>query len=137
MKKLLELIGGKDKGVCPAVPADSKAYSQSGQQSILPLAYIIRLAWGDPGDITGAVWAAGYRKPEKSAEEAALLAIDLIGEYHMNDVPCEHWPTTYEHVLSGELNRIVFEAEYLDNSNAVRVARAIIDAGYRKVITHG
>ncbi|HHG9944768.1 TPA: hypothetical protein ACPZLR_002590 [Yersinia enterocolitica] len=137
MKKLPELICGKDKGVCPAVPANSKACGQSGQPSILPLAYIIRLAWGDPGDITGAVWAAGYRKPAKTAEEAALLAIDLIGEYHMNDVPCEHWPTTYDHVLSGELNRIIFEAEWPDDSKPVSVAKAIISAGYRKVGANG
>ncbi|CQH54782.1 hypothetical protein [Yersinia frederiksenii] len=137
MKKLLELIGGKDKGVVAPVPTNSKACSQSGQQSILPLAYIIRLAWGDPGDITGAVWAAGYRKPDKSAEEAALLAIDLISEYHGNDIPCGYWPTTYDSVLEGELNRVVFEAVYPDSSNSVSAARAIIDAGYRKVGTNG
>ncbi|HDL6897165.1 TPA: hypothetical protein PXM15_004372 [Yersinia enterocolitica] len=138
MKKSLELIGGKDKGVVAPVPANSKACCQSGQQSILPLAYIIRLAWGDPGDITGAVWAADYRKPEKSAEEAALLTLDLItNDYHGNDIPCEYWPTTYDHVLSGELNLVVFEAVYLDNSNSVSVARAIIDAGYSKGATNG
>ncbi|WP_432322000.1 hypothetical protein [Yersinia enterocolitica] len=133
MKKSLELISGKYKGVVAPAPANSNACSQSGQPSILPLAYIVRLAWGDPGDITGAVWAAGYRKPDKSAEEAALLTLDLItNDYHGNDIPCWYWPTTYDHVLSGELNLVVFEAAYLDNSNSVSVARAIIDAGYSK-----
>lgn len=133
MKKSLELIGGNDKGVCPAVPTNSKACGQSGQPSILPLAYIIRLAWGDPGNITGAVWAAGYRKPDKSAEEVALLTLDLItNDYHGNDIPCGYWPTTYDRVLEGELNRVVFEAVYPDNSNSVSVAMAIVDAGYSK-----
>ncbi|CQJ02475.1 hypothetical protein [Yersinia frederiksenii] len=138
MKKSLELIGGKDKGVVAPVPANSKACSPFVQQSILQLAYIVRLAWGNPGDITGAVWTAGYRKPDKSAEEAALLTLGLItNDYHGNDIPCEYWPTTYDLVLSGELNQVVFEAEYPEGSNSVSVARAIIDAGYRKVITNG
>lgn len=138
MKVFEELIGGKYKGVVAPVPANSKASEPSVQQNILSLAYTVRLAWGDPGNITGTVWAAGYRKPEKSAKEAALLTLELItNDYHRNDIPCEYWPTTYDHVLSGELNQIVFEAEYMESSNAVSVARAILNAGYRKVITHG
>lgn len=101
--------------------------------NIFELTQIIKSAWGDPGDITGAVWGAGYRKTEKSAEEAALLAIDLLGEYHGNDIPCEHWPETYESVLSGELNRVVLDAEWPDSSTPASIAKAIIAAGYGKV----
>jgi hypothetical protein len=103
------------------------------EANIFDLAQIIKSAWGDPGDITSAVWKAGYRKPEKSAEEAVLLAIDLIGEYHGYDIPREHWPETYDHVLSGELNRIVFDAERPDAATPACIAKAIIAAGYSKV----
>lgn len=101
--------------------------------NVFALAQIIKAAGGDPGDITCAVWAAGYRKPEKSAEEAVLLAIDLISEDHGNDIPSEHWPETYGAVLSGELNRVVLEAEWPNSSTPASIAKEIILAGYRKV----
>uniref|UniRef100_UPI001AD86B78 hypothetical protein n=1 Tax=Rahnella sp. ChDrAdgB13 TaxID=1850581 RepID=UPI001AD86B78 len=94
--------------------------------NVFALAQIIKTAGGDPGDITDAVWAAGYRKPEKSAEEAVLLTIDLLGEYHGNDIPSEHWPETYESVLLGELNRVVQDAEWPNNSTPASIAKAII-----------
>lgn len=97
------------------------------------LAQIIKKAGGDPGDITGAVWSAGYRKPEKSAEGAALLTIDLLSEYHSNDIPSEHWPKTYESVLLGELNRVVMDAKWPDRSTPASIAKAIIVAGYQVV----
>ncbi len=101
--------------------------------NVFALAQIIRNAGGDPADITGAVWAAGYRKSEKSAEEAVLLTIDLLGEYHGYDIPFEHWPETYEAVLLGELNRVIQDAEWPDGSMPASIAKAIIVAGYRKV----
>lgn len=101
--------------------------------NVFELSQIIKNAGSDPGDITSAVWAAGYRKPEKSAEEAVLLTIDLLGEYHGNDIPFEHWPETYESVLLGELNRVIQDAEWPDSSTPASIAKAIIVAGYRKV----
>lgn len=101
--------------------------------NILALVKIIKNSGGDPGDITGAVWKAGYRKPEKSAEEAVLLTIDLICEYSAT----EHWPDSYESVLTGELNRVVQDAEWPESSTPVSIAKAIIEAGYCKVSTGG
>lgn len=103
--------------------------------NVFSLAQIIKAAGGNPGDISGAVWEAGFRKPEKSAEEAVLLTIDLLGEYHGNDIPSEYWPETYESVLLGELNRIVQDAEWPDSSTLTSIAKAIVVAGYRKAAT--
>jgi len=103
--------------------------------NVFELAKIIKMAGADPGDITSAVWGDGYRKPEKSAEEAALLAIELIGEQSANDIPSEYWPETYKSVLLGELNRVVQEAEWLETSTPASIAKEIINAGYNKVAT--
>ncbi|MES4613045.1 MAG: hypothetical protein ACTH8P_16690 [Ewingella sp.] len=105
------------------------------ETNVFELAQIIKNAGADPGDITSAVWAASYRKPEKSAEEAALLTIDLLGEYHGNEIPGEHWPETYEAVLLGELNRVIQEAEWLETPTPASIAKEIINAGYSKVAT--
>lgn len=45
---------------------------------IFELARIIRAAGSDPSNITDEVWAAGYRQPERSAEEAAQITIDTF-----------------------------------------------------------
>lgn len=103
------------------------------ETNVFALAQIIKTAGGDPGDITSAVWAAGYRKPEKSVEEAVLQTIDVLGEYHSNDIPSEYWPDSYESVLTGELNRVVHDAEWPEISTPASIAKAIIVAGYRVV----
>lgn len=105
------------------------------ETNVFELAQIIKNAGGDPGDITSAVWTASYRKPEKLAEEAALLAIDIIDEQNGNDIPSEYWPKTYDSVLLGELNRVVQEAEWLETSTPASIAKEIINAGYTKVAT--
>ncbi|MEQ1977135.1 hypothetical protein [Xenorhabdus sp. SGI240] len=43
------------------------------------LTQIIASVWGDPADITDAIWQAGYRKPERGEKEIAELI--LMGGY--------------------------------------------------------
>lgn len=42
--------------------------------NVFALAQIIKAAGSDPRNVTDVVWAAGYRKPERSAEEAVMRA---------------------------------------------------------------
>lgn len=101
-------------------------------EDIFTLTRIIKEAWGNPGDITGAVWGAGYRRPEPTAEEAAMLTIDRLGDYDSNGIPREHWPKSYQEILSHELNNLIFDATWPEHTSPVSVARKIIEAGYRE-----
>lgn len=100
--------------------------------NIFTLAQIIGVAGTNPGDITTTVWEAGYRKPVKTPEEAALLTIDLMYEFCDSNTPREYWPKNYDDILSGELNRFIEDASWLKRGNPGSIARAIIVAGYRK-----
>lgn len=47
--------------------------------NVFELASIIKSAGSDPGDITTAIWAAHYRKPERNADEITDLTMNIIG----------------------------------------------------------
>ncbi|MDC9596505.1 hypothetical protein [Xenorhabdus anantnagensis] len=97
----------------------------------LHLTQIITSAWGDPSDITDAVWQAGYRKPERGEKEIAELVIDIMNGVP-DEVPYSARPRNLEDILSTELNTIIFEATWSDIATPAMVATMILWNGYRK-----
>lgn len=109
-------------------------------KNIFALASIIKSGNGDPSAVTDAIWEAGYRQPERSAEEAAQITIDTFFYCESFDMPTDLWPRTYEHVLQNELMKAVL-SEYEDcgifDLEPVVVAKSVLQAGFSKVNTGG
>ncbi|AIN14696.1 hypothetical protein [Yersinia pseudotuberculosis] len=118
------------KGVVAPVPANSNACSPPVPQSIAQLASIIKAAGSDPGDITTAIWAAHYRKPERSEDEITDLTMNIIGNHCMDFLPPEVWPGTLDQVLKFELNQVV-EGSYWEDIQPNGIVKAVLAAGYR------
>ncbi|MDE9431402.1 hypothetical protein [Xenorhabdus bovienii] len=95
------------------------------------LTQIIASVWGDPSNITDAIWQAGYRKPERGEKEIAALIIDV-----MNGVPDEAFyserPKNLNDILSMELSGIIFEATWSDKATPAGVAKMVLENGYQK-----
>ncbi|WP_455424835.1 hypothetical protein [Dryocola sp. LX212] len=102
------------------------------ETNIFELAQVIKSAGTDPSDVTDAVWTAGYRKPERNAEEAVNLALDIICGFEGADLPWEVWPKNYTDILKGELNDFVIEAITADEATAASAAKELIAEGYVK-----
>ncbi|CNK57616.1 hypothetical protein [Yersinia frederiksenii] len=98
--------------------------------SIFQLANIIKSAGSDPGEITTAIWAAHYRKPERSADEVTILSMDIICNYCLESVPVEHWPENLDGLLKFELGVLVDEF-YSMNPLPGKIAKAVLAVGYR------
>ncbi|HDL6895341.1 TPA: hypothetical protein PXM15_002487 [Yersinia enterocolitica] len=98
--------------------------------NIFQLADIIKLAGSDPGDITTAIWAAHYRKPERNADEVTSLSMDIICNYCLDSVPVEHWPEDLDGLLKFELGVLVDEF-YSMNPLPGKIAKAVLAVGYR------
>lgn len=105
--------------------------------NVFALAQIIKAAGSDPGDVTDAVWAAGYRKPERNTEQAVGLTLEVIAGFKGNNLPWEVWPKDYEAVLQCELNDYIAEELWHNKSTAVRTAEALISEGYAREDVHG
>lgn len=101
--------------------------------NVFELAQIIKSSGADPSDVTDAVWAAGYRKPAREAEEAVNLALDIICGFEGADLPWDVWPKSYADILKGELNDFVVEAITPDEATAASAAKELIAEGYSKV----
>lgn len=101
----------------------------SNSAAIADLAKIISTAGNDPSDITDAVWAAGYRKPERTEAETINLAIDTFTDSRYNGIPDDAWPKTYDEILQCELSEIIGEVtwSYFSPEN---IANRLIEAGY-------
>ncbi|EHL2771756.1 hypothetical protein KCE64_001655 [Salmonella enterica subsp. enterica serovar Hvittingfoss] len=95
------------------------------------LAKIISSAGKDPSEITDAVWAAGYRKPERTEAEAEAinLAINIFAGFKYNGIPEDVWPKTYDEILRCELNEILNEKLWYDIPPD-GIASILIKAGY-------
>jgi hypothetical protein len=109
-------------------------------KNIFALASIIKSAGGDPSAVTDAIWEAGYRQPERSAEEAAQITIDTFFYCESFDMPTDLWPTTYEHVLQGELMKAVLARNEdcgVFDLVPVAVAKSVLQAGFGKMNTGG
>jgi hypothetical protein len=97
------------------------------------LTQIIASAWGDPADITNAIWNAGYRKPEREAEDIAILTIEIM-EGIPDEAPCSERPKNLNDILTMELNNIIFDATWNEGITPAKVAGVILRNGYRREI---
>ncbi|WP_237387012.1 hypothetical protein [Xenorhabdus sp. Sc-CR9] len=97
----------------------------------LHLAQVIKSAWGDPSDITDAIWQAGYRKPERGEKEIAALTIDIM-EGVPDQVPYSARPKNLDDILSEELNSIISDATWSDLVRPAALAIIILENGYQK-----
>ncbi|CDH01094.1 hypothetical protein [Xenorhabdus bovienii] len=95
------------------------------------LTQIIASAWGDPSDITDAIWQAGYRKPERGEKEIAELIIDVMDGVP-DQAPYSERPKNLNDILTTELNTIIFDATWSVIATPAVVARVILENGYHK-----
>ncbi|WP_340618670.1 hypothetical protein [Xenorhabdus entomophaga] len=95
------------------------------------LTQIIASVWGDPADITDAVWQAGYRKPERGETEIAVLTIDVMNGIP-DEVPYSKRPRNLGDILTTELYTIILEATLSDLATPAMVAKMILINGYRR-----
>ncbi|MEQ1962370.1 hypothetical protein ABLB69_04175 [Xenorhabdus khoisanae] len=95
------------------------------------LTQIIASVWGDPTDITDAVWQAGYRKPERGEKEIAVLIIDVMNGVP-DEVPYSARPKNLDDILTTELYTIIFEATCSVLATPDMVAKMILMNGYHK-----
>lgn len=103
------------------------------ETNLFELVRLIRAASGDPSAMTDAVWEAGYRQPERTAEEAAQITIDTFFMCNMFGMPTDFWPRNYDSVLQGELMKAIGgEDGELLGADAATIARSVIAAGFSK-----
>ncbi|WP_340622450.1 hypothetical protein [Xenorhabdus siamensis] len=95
------------------------------------LTQIIASVWGDPADITDAVWKAGYRKPERGEEEIAALVIDVMNGVP-DQVPYNERPKKLEDILTTELSGIIFDATWERKATPAKVAKVILGNRYQR-----
>lgn len=101
--------------------------------NVFELVRLIKEAKGDPSAMTDAIWEAGYRQPERTAEEAAKITIDTFFYCESFGMPTDFWPRNYDSVLQNELMKaVVGEDGDLDGADAVTIANSVINAGFRK-----
>lgn len=113
--------------------------------NVFTLAQLIKSGKGDPSAVTDAIWDAGYRQPERTAEEAAQITIDTFFFCNMFGMPTECWPRSYDSVLINELNKAVVGEDFeLDGADPVVIAKSVIKAGFtlnaesqNKEVVHG
>lgn len=94
------------------------------------LVNIIKNAGGDPGDVTDAVWDAGYQRMNFTTEEIIQMTTNRIIECLDLGIPADAWPTTVKDLSMCDLNDIIFDA--LDISTPAEIAAEILKNGYRK-----
>ncbi|PQQ23701.1 hypothetical protein [Photorhabdus hindustanensis] len=96
------------------------------------LTQVIASAWGDPSDITDAVWNAGYRKADRTPEEMVLLTLKVIENSYYSDYIYEYWPKDLESVLVAELNFLIDDLTWSDKATPATVAKIILENGYQR-----
>lgn len=84
----------------------------------------------DPGDITDAIWKAGYRKTDFTTEQIIDITVSMTGDSIYLKLPHDTLPKTLDDISKYHLNNIIFDAHW-DNPPAI-IARAIMESGYRK-----
>jgi len=104
--------------------------------NVFALAQIIKTAGYDPNKITEMIWDAGYRQPGRTAEEAALITIEVFFYCNSFGMPTDFWPKNYDSVLQNELMKSVLEDYEITNEfDPARTARNVLKAGFEKVPT--
>ena len=109
------------------------------QENIFDLIALVKSAKGDPSAVVDAVWAAGYRQPPRTEQEAAQIAIDVFFFCNQFDMPTAFWPRNYDDVLQNELMKAVLTEEDDDSycsTDPTKVAKSILAAGFAKVVTN-
>lgn len=84
----------------------------------------------DPGDITDAVWKAGYRKTDFTTEQIIDITVSMTGDSILLKLPHDTLPKTLDDISKYQLNDIICDAHW-DNSPAI-IAQSIMENGYRK-----
>ncbi|WP_311748228.1 hypothetical protein [Proteus penneri] len=84
----------------------------------------------DPGDITDAVWKAGYRKTDFTTEQIIDIAVSMTGDSICLKLPHDTLPKTLDDISKYHLNDIIFDAHW-DNPPAT-IAQCIMENGYRE-----
>lgn len=106
--------------------------------NVFGLAQLIVAAGDNPDDITDAIWAAGYRQPERTAAEAAELTIATFHYCMSYGMPEEFWPKNYDAVLINELMAAVMaDQDSLCDIAPITCAHSVLNAGFSKEPTHG
>ncbi|HHG1482954.1 TPA: hypothetical protein ACPUNM_000659 [Klebsiella pneumoniae] len=106
--------------------------------NMFELVKLIKAAKGDPSAMTDAIWEAGYRQPERTAEQAAQITIDTFFYCHGWGIPAKFWPESYDSVLQNELIKAVTgEDGELDSADVTAIARSVIAAGFSKEVISG
>ncbi|WP_447874442.1 hypothetical protein [Serratia fonticola] len=99
--------------------------------NVFTLAQLVKSGKSDPSAVTDAIWEAGYRQPERTAEEAAQITIDTFFYCNMFGMPTDCWPRNYDSVLQNELNKAVVGEDFeLDDADPVVIAKSVIKAGF-------
>jgi hypothetical protein len=102
--------------------------------NVFELVTLIKAANGDPSAMTDAIWEAGYRQPERTAEEAAKITISV---FYCNSLgmPTDFWPRDYDSVLQNELMKAVLgEDDELHEADPAAIAKSVISAGFTKKV---
>ncbi len=84
----------------------------------------------DPGDMTDAVWKAGYRKTDFTTEQIIDIAVSMTGDSICLKLPHDTLPKTLDDISKYHLNDIIFDAHW-DNPPAT-IAQCIMENGYRE-----
>ena len=105
------------------------------KSSVFELVKLIKAANGDPSAMTDAIWEAGYRQPERTAEEAAKITIDVFFYCNSFAMPTECWPRDYDSVLQNELMKAVLGGDdELHEADPAAIAKSVIRAGFTKTV---
>lgn len=108
------------------------------ESCLFELTALIKSVKGDPSAMTDAIWEAGYRQPERTAEEAAQITIDTILYCNSYDMPTDFWPRNYDSVLQNELMKAVGgEDGELWGADPKTIASSVIKAGFIKGAANG
>lgn len=97
----------------------------------MALPRLIERGNGDPGDITDLLLAGGYTK-RLSADEWDKAAADAYRTCRELGLPHVEDPETTAQVIGFYLNEIVEDALNAASANAVTIAAAVINAGFKR-----
>lgn len=105
------------------------------ESNVFELVKLIKAANGDPSSITDSIWEAGYRQPERTAEEAAKITISVFFYCNSLEMPTDFWPRDYDSVLQNELMKAVLgEDDELHEADPAAIAKSVIRAGFTKTV---
>lgn len=109
------------------------AIGDLNQGYIFELTSLVKSAKGDPSAVVDLVWAAGYRQPPRSEQEAAQITIDTFLYCESLCMPSDFWPKDYDSVLCNELMKAVLtenDDDSLCSTEPAKVAKSILAAGF-------